>query len=254
MHPKHKKKTNDGQKKGRRAIFFFIKVFSDARYADAFLDGGLYFNRLSYFKGLEDGVDHTRGDPHEGVIEWRQPDQVKLSISYGDELSFEIGKLAGPLQVQATGLNDAHIFCVYAAQSDHLIDVKMDGDQVIGGRLNVPADLARFGEHVVLVHADPFIKRVASAIKARNHWGTAGLVDYYDPDTFNGEFTTKEALLRKRKEFAYQSEYRFAFHSGTSGTDAWTLDVGSLRDIAWRLTGEDLRLGVALNLVQNKTP
>lgn len=112
-------------------------------------------------------------------------------------------------------------------------------------------DLAKFGEHVVLVLATPFIDRVASTIKASGHWGTAGLVEYYDPETFSGEFTSKEALLRKHQEFAYQSEYRFAFHTGMRGKDAAVLDAGPLHDIAWRLCGDDLRGGTRLETQQN---
>jgi hypothetical protein len=241
-------------KKSCRVIFFFVKVFSAAEHADAFLDGQLYCNRLSYFKGLEDQEEHTRSDAHEGVVTWRQPGDVKLTLTINDTTSFDITQLAAPFHIEATGLNDVHLFCIYAAHSDHLVDVVKDGDDVVGGTLRVPMDLAKFGEHVVLVQAAPFIKRVASTIRASGHWGTAGLVDYYDPETFSGEFTSKEALLRKQKAFAYQSEYRFAFYTGTSGKDATSLEVGSLHDIAWRLTGDDLRGGTTLNIMQNAAP
>lgn len=237
--------------KNRRLIFFFIKVFSAAEHANAFLDGQLYCNRLSYFKDLEDQEGHTRGDVHEGVITWRQPGDVKLTLTINGTTSFDITQLAAPFYLEATGLNDVHVFCIYAAHSDHLVDVAKDGDDVIGGQLHVPMDLAKFGEHVVLVRAAPFIERVASTIRANGHWATAGLVEYYDPETFSGEFTNKEALLRKQKEFTYQSEYRFAFCTGTSGKDATFLEVGSLHDIAWRLTGDDLRGGTTLNIRQS---
>ncbi|MBB5357106.1 hypothetical protein HDE76_000288 [Rhodanobacter sp. ANJX3] len=240
----------DSKEPGRRAIFFLIKVFTDGAHADAFLDGKLWCNRLSYFKGIEDPQGQTRGDPFEGVVTWRQPGDIKLTVTIDDTTSFDINQLAAPFQVEATVLNDVHLFCLYAAHSDHLVDVVKDGSDVIGGSLRVPMDLAKFGEHVVLVQAGPFIDRVAATIKGNRHWGTAGLVEYYDPEMFSGEFTPKEALLRKRKEFDFQSEYRFAFNAETRGTRPHTLQVGSLRDIAWRLSGDDLRGGITLNLTQ----
>lgn len=242
--------TPSSEERGRRAIFFLIKVVTDAAHADDFLDGKLWCNRLSYFKGVEDPQSQTRGDPFEGVVTWRQPGDVKLTVTINDTQSFDINQLAAPFQVEATGLNDLHLFCLYAAHSDHLVDVVKDGNDVIGGSLRVPMDLAKFGEHVVLVQAGPFIDRVAATIKANRYWGTAGLVEYYDPETFSGEFTLKEALLHKRKEFGFQSEYRFAFDTQTTGATPHTLRVGSLRDIAWRLTGDDLRGGITLNLTQ----
>lgn len=236
---------------GRRAIFFLIKVFTEAAHADDFLDGRLWCNRLSYFKGVEDPQGQTRGDPFEGSVTWRQSGDFKLTLTINDTQSFDINHLAASFQVRATDLDHVHLFCLYAAHSDHLVDVVKDGKDTIGGSLRVPMELAKFGEHVVLVQAGPFIDRVTDAINANQHWGTAGLVEYYDPETFSGNFDPEVALLRKRKEFDFQSEYRFAFDTETTGENAHTLQVGSLRDIAWRLTGDDLRGGVMLNLTQN---
>jgi hypothetical protein len=231
-----------------KTIFIFIKSFNCKEYADSFLDGKIFFNRLSHFKELEDGGSATRGDKYETVVDWRQPDKIKLKISF-NENSFDIENLAAPFYVQATGLNDIHVFCLYAAHSGNLVDVEVDGSEIIKGKLHIPTELSRFGEHAVIITQPVlFIERVSDAIKKMEHWGSAGLVEYYDPETFSGDFSNRDALFRKRKEFSYQSEYRFAFDTNTTGSAPVTLDVGSLRDIAQILSIEDIRSGTKLEL------
>jgi hypothetical protein len=229
-------------------IFIFIKSFTRKKYSQDFLDGKLFFNRLSYFKGLEDEGSATRGDKYEAVVDWRQADKVKLTISFNGN-SFDINDLTAPFYAQATGLNDMHVFCLYAAHSGNLVDTEVDGSETIKGKLRVPTELSRFGEHAVII-TEPasFIERVASAIKSKTQWGTAGLVEYYDPDTFSGEFSVRDALFRKREEFSYQSEYRFAFSTNTTGSDSISLDIGSLRDIAQTLSMDDIYAGIKLEL------
>jgi len=231
-----------------KTIFIFIKSFNRKEYAEDFLDGKLFFNRLSYFKGLEDEGSATRGDKYETVVDWRQPEKVKLTISFNGN-SFDIKDLAAPFYVQATGLNDMHVFCLYAAHSGNLVDIEVDGSEIIKGKLHIPTELSRFGEHAVIITQPvSFIERVSAAIKMKRHRGSAGLVEYYDPETFSGEFSNRDALFRKRKEFSYQSEYRFAFNTDTTGSESVTLDVGSLRDIAQTLLIEDIYGGTKLEL------
>lgn len=228
-------------------IFFFIKMFSRKEFADAFLDGHVYFRKLSYFKGVEEEESATRGDRFEGTTGWHQPGQVKVNVSFGNK-SFDIGKLAAPLHVQATMLDHVHVFCLYAAHHSHLVDVEKSGDDVIKGKLRVPTELLNFGEHAVLVEPDPFIKRMRASIQEKKYRREAGLVEYYDPDTFSGEFSIRDALFRKRNEFAYQSEYRFAFLSEIIVPDAVTLEAASLRDICRVLTGDNIRGGVTMEI------
>jgi len=244
--------TNAAREKDEPPIFFFVKVFSKAEYAEAFLDGNIYFNRLSYFKDIEDEDSPARGDRYEGTMEWRQPADVKKLTTTINGRDFELGPIAAPLRAQWVGLNDVHVFCLYAAQAGNLVDVELEGTNLVGAKLHVPPELARFGEHVVLIENEPFIHRLATVINATSWGRTNGLVEYYDPGAFSGEFTADEAVLKKRNEFAYQNEYRVAFHDGTSGTKGMTLPIGSLRDIARRVHGEDLRGGITLNIGRTK--
>ena len=57
-----------------RTIYFLVKVFSDKKYAEDFVNGKLFANRLSYFRKLEEEQQANRGDRHEGVVGWHQPE------------------------------------------------------------------------------------------------------------------------------------------------------------------------------------
>jgi hypothetical protein len=231
------------------SILFFVKVFSNVEYAELFLDGQVYFNRLSYFKKIEDEESPARGDRYEGSMEWRQPADVKSYIVHLDGRDYELAPhLSAPLRAQRTFLNDVHVVCLYAARNEHLIDVEVEEGKLVGAKLPLPPELGRFGDHVVVIEYAPFIHRLASVLNIKSWNLIDGLVEYYDPDTHSGEFSADEAVLKKRKEFAYQSEYRIAFYDGTSDPQGRPVPVGSLRDIAYRLTHVSLLDGITLTL------
>ena len=48
----------------RNHIFYLAKFFEKEQYAIDFMNGQLYANRLSFFKGLEEGDSANRGDKH----------------------------------------------------------------------------------------------------------------------------------------------------------------------------------------------
>ncbi|HIF9375049.1 TPA: hypothetical protein ACX6RV_002942 [Photobacterium damselae] len=59
-----------------KTLFFFVKVFDNKKYADDFMKGKLFANRLSFFKKLEEKAEANRGDRHEGVLSWHQKDDI----------------------------------------------------------------------------------------------------------------------------------------------------------------------------------
>lgn len=60
-----------------KVIFFLAKVFDNENYAEDFISGKVFANRLSYFKELEEEDSANRSDRHEGTVSWYQPDQIK---------------------------------------------------------------------------------------------------------------------------------------------------------------------------------
>ncbi len=67
------------------------------------------------------------------------------------------------------------------------------------------------------------------------------LVRYYDPQaSFPFALDDIQILFSKRKEFAWQREYRFAIDTGTIGLEAITLNIGPIDDIATLVKTEDV--------------
>ena len=62
-----------------------------------------------------------------------------------------------------------------------------------------------------------------------------GLVEYYDPETFHGNFGGVQALFRKQQHDSYQREFRFLINAGLRGDSPLWLDIGSISDITLRL-------------------
>ncbi|MGM0582965.1 MAG: hypothetical protein ACQETL_19975 [Bacteroidota bacterium] len=211
-----------------KTIFFFVKVFSKKNHAEDFLRGTLYSNRLAFFKKLEEAVQANRGDKHEALIGWYQPNQVSLTLN-----GYEIKDIVAPLSLQKNIHNNLNVFCIYAAHSGSFEEITDKNIIDLKNYLKIPPDCLELGKYaVVITHAKTFIDRVIKSVKNEGFGLKAGLVEYYDPNVFSGTFSEDVAVFRKRQEFAHQREYRFSINTGSSGDDALKLQIGDISDIA----------------------
>lgn len=211
-----------------KTIFFFVKIFSEKSYAEEFLKGSLYSNRLAFFKKLDETAQANRGDKHEAVVGWYQPDQIRLVLN-----GHEFKDLAAPISLQKVLHDELNVFCIYAAHSGHFKEVTDENIFDLRDHLRIPSSCLMLGDYAVVVRqAQSFIDRVVSAVKDKNYGLKAGLVEYYDPSLFSGSFSDDEAVFRKRKEFEHQREYRFSFETGISGNNPIKLEIGDISDIA----------------------
>lgn len=211
---------------------FFIKFFSEQKYAQSFTEGMLHAKRLSYFKRLEEQVDSNRSDRHEGVVEWLQPGRVELILN-GIKMSDDIN---GPLEVQANFLNYYNVFCVYSAFMDiaqmNQEDISVD---YLKRQLLVEERCLQIGKYAVLIYDLPkFIERIEEARRQNGIRGWRGRILYYDPNTFHGRFEGLDPIFRKRVEYHYQKEYRFVFENNLVGCNALDLYIGDLADISFQ--------------------
>lgn len=248
-------------------IYLLIKVFDNEEYADAFLHKGELFCRtLGEFKNIED--DQARGDKYEGVTDWHQPDQVKLVLSYKDsegiEHSFPIDELAGPLIMQNNGLNRLNLFCMYAVKievpdetyetREELLEAVDKVNDSLASRGVMNDQVLAFGQHAVIIYnVQGFFKRVEHAAESLGAAYMHGSVKYYDPETFHGSFEGVQAAFRKRNTYAYQNEYRLLFDFPEANGEQ-TLHVGSLADIACKLSATEINTGVQLKLSSLEEP
>ncbi|MFC1507836.1 hypothetical protein ACFL5R_01190 [Pseudomonadota bacterium] len=232
-----------------KTIFFLVKIFDDKKYATDFVSGKLFANRLSYFRKLEEAEGANRGDRHEGVVSWLQPDQVQIVIN-GRTLT----DLAGPVSIKKNWHDHLNVFCIYAAHSGDFKSITHENLADFKKQLEIPDDCLKLGKHAVLVtNFTQFIERVKSAVQENNYGLNAGLVDYYNSETFSGNFTEEEAVFKKRDEYEHQKEYRFVIDSGIEGKNPIFLDIGDISDITMHCNVADVNKYLEIKLPQDAT-
>lgn len=218
-------------------VFFNIKVCGAEEFREAFLDGRLYMNTLGYFRRYEEGTAANIADRHEGTISLMQPGQFSMTFTREDlpgwSHTIPEEDLAGPSVIQYNKHDLLNVFCVYAVhERGHTFASDDDFERFVEAQMMKPEvdDLGAYA--AVVVDTKAFQERVFHAIQAKGFKAVAALVEYYDPSTFHGTFDDSQAVLKKRGEYSHQREYRFALDRGVEVEGAYTLDVGSLRDIA----------------------
>lgn len=232
-----------------RTIFFFVKLFDKPEYAEDFIKGKLFANRLSFFRKCEEDESANRGDRHEGVVGWHQPDQIRLEIN-----GRVITGLAGPVMTQMNWHDDLNVFCIYAAHSGDFDEISEETIEGFKEQISIPKECEKLGEYAVIVtNVTKFIERVKAAVSSTNYGLVAGLVEYYDPIDFNGSFSEVESIFSKRDEYQHQKEYRFIFDTGIAGTDPLILNIGDIGDIAMQCKVSDInaKIGVKMPSVEN---
>ena len=228
-------------------IFFLAKFFHEEEYANDFVRGRLFANRLAYFKQIEG--DDGRGDEYEGAI-MSGSDDLTVTLTpkdaeTGEELSsvtIRGDDLAAPIIMQPRWFDHISVFCMYASFSGSIQNIADGNAQRIKKRIEIPEACLKLGKHaVVITNTQEFLKRVKLAAE-RNRYRICGrLVRYYDPDVGTPPVQSDlETIFTKRMEYQYQSEFRFAIDTGDLGCDATILDVGNLDDIAICLDTSDI--------------
>ena len=222
-----------------KTTFFLVKFFGKANHADDFVRGQIFANRLSAFKEAEDSDETGRMDQHEGTTGWMQPVKSRLTLN-GMDMSDD---LAGPVQIQMDWLNHLNVFCVHAAHSGDLDLASLSNDNIepLRQELMIPGKCLSLGKYAVVVkNVTEFINRMRSSAQAKNYRIAYGLVKYYDPATFHGNFRDVESVFRKQGQYSFQREFRFVINSGSLGECPLVMDIGDIRDIALQLESTEL--------------
>ncbi len=240
-------------------IFRFLKLYNEKCHAESLMRGKLFANRLSHFRGIE---EEGRGDGYEGVIIRQLPELIKdfrlwttdpTNGVVTSEIEIKPSDMAAPLFVGSDWVDNLNIFCVRAIHGGDLVTPairdriastglkSLDPSFIseLDSQLDVPEQFLRLGRYAVVIEPQPFIERVAKAIRSRVRSGIQpryrrgiyGFVEYYPVD-FHGTFHPKIAALRKSEEFRYQSEFRFVMDTGTKGCNPIILDIGDISDIS----------------------
>lgn len=191
------------------------------QYAEDILSGKLYMNSLKYFRELEhEGV----GDEQEGA----------LCIGEAGDLLYK-----GRVLAKVKNLNAYYNFPVFCALSVPLYQVEEGNYEFL-----VPQKMLRefmYDETAkyaaVLINRYDFEERIKKTLVQYKIMGCLGKVEYLDKII---PYPSKEKLrsaFRKRKEFAYQNEWRIALDFPVE--DHFVLDIGNISDIACKMPVEN---------------
>ena len=221
----------------RTHIFFLCKFFDNPDYASDFMNGQLYANRLSYFQNPQEPDQARRRDQHEGTVAWGQPDIIKIEIN-GHDISHD---LAAPASLSSNRLSEFNAICMHAGYIRKSDSPPPDDSSQIRTLLLIPEECNKFGRFAVVIKNGPeFLNRVKLAARQQRYREAHGLVEYYNPLTFNGFFPGISGAFRKQQEFRSEREYRIVFETGNIGTDPIVLEIGHIGDIAMLSTIDEI--------------
>lgn len=239
----------------REKVFLLAKVFCNKGYAEQFLEGKLYANRVFEFKRIED--DLTRGDAYEGGV-MLDPDEHSMVIQAQDQETGELEEITlggldfgSSIKMKLSYFDNLNLFCMYGVRISDLDSIPAN-TQVIKKKLALSKNFHNFGKHaVVITDATQFINRVAVAAMQERYALEFDFVKYYDPEVGTLLIPQSiETLFTKRNELAWQKEFRFVLNTFTQGKQAVILDIGSISDIAFLGNTSDM-INPSISILKN---
>jgi hypothetical protein len=230
-------------------IYSYIKVFREEEHRDDFINGKLFMNRLSVFKGYEDAKENNIGDRFEAVSGWYQPTHVSLEIAGIEVPSADI---SAPISVQMESHNNLNIFCMYAVHSNEVKHISEETIDDFREHMKISAEIENLGDYCAIVYnCTEFNTRTLDAIKKYRFSGSMGLVKYYDPETFSGNIEPDQAAFHKQLNFKHQKEYRIAIDRQQPGLDHFLLNIGNISDICITCKTSEINSMLEINLPQD---
>ena len=239
-------------------IFFLVKFFQKKEHASDFVKGKMFANRLSHFKRIED--HDGRGDEYEGAI-MSKSDSLVLKLEATDSETGEVisshtipgTELAAPLIIAPEWFDHINVFCMYASHIGGFQSISVDHAQNLEKQLEIPETCAELGKYAVVITNTPeFLRRVKVAADQRGYGIIRNLVKYYDPEVGTPPLQAEtETIFTKRKEYEYQSEFRFAIDTRTVGRDPIILDIGEINDIAVCMDASEINRQLSIRIEEN---
>ena len=140
-------------------------------------------------------------------------------------------------------MNHFNVFCVHAVHTGDLELSSLSNDKIEALRHELTIDDGCFslGKHAVVVtNVADFVNRMKSSARAKGYRIACGLVRYYDPATFHGNFRDIESVFWKQKQLSFQREFRFVIDTGSVGESHLDMDIGDIRHITQQLESTEL--------------
>ena len=227
-------------------VHCLMKFFSKREFAERFLQGELYARRLYSFRTLHD--QDGRADEYEGAVAIPSDNLVLTLRSTNLETrqirGFEIpGEgMDGPLIIMPQRLDNLNLYCMYAIHSGGFEETGRDDFADYEQHLKISDQCLGLGCYTVAIFRNnAFMNRARNAVVREGYRLNSRLVQYYDPEVGSPfDVDDDRIVFTKRKEFAWQREYRFAIDTGTNGLEPIILNIGPIDDIAMLMRTEDV--------------
>jgi len=233
-----------------KKIGILFKVFSREDYKEGFLDGHLYMNTIDYFRKYEEELDGNIADKFEALTGWLQPHDVILTLEVnGEKLTLNPDDMAAPTTISMKKHDYANVYCMTQLHS-HDIDMSCvkgaEEERLLREYFTLPKESQNLGAYlVIIVNPAAFLERVRLAVlehmeREDVYAYQAKQVIYYDENTTS--LTLKEdmeAPFYKQSKYAHQSEFRLCLLRDNPNNKAFTLNIGSIRDIATEIRTEE---------------
>jgi hypothetical protein len=239
-------------------IWYLVKFCSDEEYADQFINGKMYLNKLSYFKRLEQ-ADDGRPDEHEAIAFWWQPDDLVMNLAIPGIGATQITRkdLAAPVSMSYDRYDELYVFCMYAITTTgfEIIDGKIEYPESqsdeLRKQLEIDERCTQFGRYAVITPFKQFMDQVVASLRRQGYRFRAKLVEYYDDKIFHGKMENEDIPFRKQKRFSYQREFRVCVQPKIwGGSHALTLDIGSIRHITGKTDSTKLNSLLSIDSIK----
>lgn len=234
-----------------KKVGILFKIFSREDYKEGFLDGRLYMNTIDYFRNYEEKIEGNISDKHEALSGWLRPHDAIITLKFnGKEYTFNPGDLAAPTTLSLLKHDHANVYCMSHLHS-HDIDMSCvskdeEEERLLREYFTLPEESENLGEYLVFIqNPKEFLERAKLAIhklieKDEVYAYHARQVTYYDEnDTSLTLIDDMDAPFYKQSKYSHQSEFRLCLHRHKSTNEPFTLDIGSIRDIATEIRTEE---------------
>ena len=222
-----------------KALMMLLKAYRCERWANEFLDGCLYCNTLSF---------HRDQDNQEGTV----------VIPGSNITQFKIGtlnlKTVKSFTYRPNRADYINVFCMYSwtppFEDSSKKRVILNKETQLGSLRTLEDN---YGPHAVLIRDIPeFFRRLTTAIERPESQvyhaeGNAVKYDLMDRIPKDNMKDMIQLAFRKNPKYADEKEYRFVFVHDREEPGPFTLDIGSIRDIAVLSRTRELYDSITIN-------
>ncbi|NQS80554.1 hypothetical protein [Pantoea agglomerans] len=228
----------------------FVKLFSQEKFRDDFINGKIYMNPLSYFMEVEDDSANNVADKHEGVSAWLQPGQHTITLTLpaipgskvteSQTIILTEKDLAGPIAVKMNWVDNINVFCMTYLHSHGMLSKPIPQEKIdkLNDYYKLPPEAENLGAYyAVVTDVSEFMRRLKATLKRLVESGAVidyncEPVIYFDESTnLQNEQTSLTSLFYKRNSYSHQQEYRIAIDRSTGEGKPYVLDIGYIGDI-----------------------